>query len=85
MTLARTIKRMFNLKGKRMSKSRIYEVPVLIVEIQKEKFYLVDATSQAAAWRHVADKYVGKPVLPDGKRIAELVGRGHKVESVKEE
>lgn len=74
-----------------MSTTRIYEVPFVATEkdvkgsVQKETIYLVEATSQAAAWRFVAEKYIMKPRLPNGKRLAELMTSGHKVEVAKED
>lgn len=59
-------------------KTRIYEVPVVLGHNDdgEKKFYLVDAKSEAAAFKHVAKKYVGEPTIPNGKRIAELMAAG---------
>ena len=72
-------------------RSRIYEVPVSFPArteertVNQEDIYLVEAVSQSEAWKYVADKFVGKPSLPNGKRIAELMGQHYKVESAKAE
>jgi hypothetical protein len=61
-----------------MSKTRLYEVKTT----QEDKIYLVEATSGAAAWRYVAEKLVSIEVtMADGKRVAELVTSGVKVEN----
>lgn len=65
--------------------TRIYEVTVGFVMKEgrgEERTFLIDAPSQAAAWRHVAEKFVGKPALPSGRRVAELVSAGIKPEAV---
>lgn len=68
-------------------KTRLYEVPVNpnMVPDGAPKTYLVEAASGPAAAKHVAAKFVGDPILPNGKRIAELMGSGLKPEQVKEE
>jgi len=73
-----------------MSKTRIYEVTAHAQQAKigdaptgiglAAKSYLVEAISAAAAERHVAAKYVGNAEVPNGKRIAELMGNGVKVE-----
>lgn len=63
------------------SKTRIYEVPADFDKDGKaKKAYLVEAVSLVQAREHVAKKYVGAALLPNGKRIAELMGSGTKVE-----
>ena len=59
------------------SKTRIYQVETFDV---KAYWHLVEATSQAAATKHVAAKCVARASLPNGKRIAELMSIGVKVE-----
>lgn len=68
--------------------TRIYEVSAEPKQESAPEYgrtFLVDAASQAAARAHVAAKYVGPATVPSGKRIAELVGRGIKVEETKED
>lgn len=79
-------------KGEPMAATRIYEVPVTlpgvaIEEAGRKVSFLVEAKSGPAAERHVAKKYVGEAILPNGKRIAELMGGAHpvKVEEAKED
>ena len=72
---------MFETGGK-MATTRIYEVAANLPDAEGNDFtvfYLVDATSQAAAWRYVAEKYVRKAVLPSGKRLAVLMSLPHSV------
>lgn len=66
------------------AKTRLYEVPTIAQQGADVVTYLVDAPSQAAAWKHVAQKFVGTPVVPIGKRIAELMGKGIKPETAKD-
>ena len=56
--------------------TRIYEVP----STSEDKVYLVEAQSRGAAEKYVAGKYVGDATVPNGKRLAELMGKGVKVE-----
>lgn len=60
-----------------MAKTRIYQVETHEV---KATWRLVEARSQAAARKHVVDGAVGEATIATGKRIAELVGVGVKVE-----
>ena len=67
-------------------KTRIYEVPAKQIDgpvgvAIAPRTYLVEATSQAAAERYVASKYVGDATIATPKRIVELMGDGVKVES----
>lgn len=67
--------------------TRIYEVTAGFTTKEgrlEERTFLVDAPSAAAAWRCVAKKFVGKPALPSGRRVAELVGADIKPEAVGE-
>jgi hypothetical protein len=57
--------------------TRIYEITT------KDGTHLVEAGSKGAAWRHVAEKYIALAAVADGKRIAELVAAGMKVEQAK--
>lgn len=72
------------------NKTRLYEVHGMNLQGQdapgheRPQIYLVEAGSQAAAWKHVAQKFVGTPVVPIGKRIAELMGKGIKPETAKD-
>ena len=66
--------------------TRPYEVPVVIapsnpsdVLATEKRIYLVDATSKGAAFAHVAAKFVGEPVLANGKRVAALMSQPHNV------
>ena len=74
-----------------MSKTtRIYEVPAepkQAPSTEYNRIYLIDATSKSAAWNFVAAKYVGAPDLPNGRRVAELMGPPNsvKVEVAQEE
>ncbi len=70
-----------------MPKTRYYEVKVVLPKIQdsegvvqKEKLYLVDATSASAAEKHVARKFMAAPEIASAKRVAELMGKGVKPE-----
>lgn len=54
-----------------MKTTRIYEVQ--FQNGSTKKTFLIDAQSRAAAWRHVAAKYVAQPEVPDGRRIAALM------------
>lgn len=74
--------------------TRLYEVPAKVgfhrddttKETSVEWVYLlIEATSQAAAWKHVAKKYVGAATLPSNKRVAELMGKGAKPETAVED
>lgn len=71
-------------------RTRIYEVPLKVsasadpAAAVAAKVFLVDAKSGPAAFMHVAEKFVGEPTLPDGKRIAALMGSGTAVEEAKE-
>ena len=70
-----------------MGKTRIYEVLVGVTMDDGKVFgktFLVEATSQATARRHVVNKYVSKATLPSGKQIASLMGAGVKVETAGE-
>jgi len=66
--------------------TRLYEVPAeATVKGQTEKkVYLVEASSRAAAEKHVADKFVSEAVLATPKRVSELMGAGVKPELVEE-
>lgn len=66
------------------NKTRIYEVKTELPGAAPASF-LVEATSQAAARRHISEKYVKDVSLADPKRLAELMGAGHKPELAKEE
>lgn len=71
-----------------MQRTRIYEVPVALpaeTGTATTKVFLVEARSGPHAEQHVAKKYVGDATLPNGKRIAELMGAGTKVETAKVE
>ena len=66
--------------------TRPYEVPVVIVPTTpseavatEKRIYLVDATSKGAAFAHVAAKFVGEPVLANGKRVAALMSQPNNV------
>lgn len=64
-------------------RTRIYEVQGVITDgsiVLDRATFLVEATSQAAAYDHLAKKYVGEVALPNGKRIAELMRAGVEVE-----
>ena len=77
------------------SKTRIYEVseePKAVAaggsqsgDAPWNKVFLIDAKSQAAAEKHAAAKYIGPATIPNGRRIAELMGHGVKVETAKED
>lgn len=62
-------------------KTRLYEVHTMNADV----VFLVEAGSQAAARAHVARKFVGDVVVPDGRRIADLMSRGVKVEDATKE
>lgn len=62
------------------SKTRIYEV-----QQRDGDSFLVEAKSLSRAREFVADKFIGNVIIADGKRIAILMGRGTKVESVPSE
>ena len=71
--------------------TRIYEVNAELPvasgsgEHTTKQTFLVEATSQAAAWKHVAGKYVKDVSLAPPKRLAELMGKGStKVEAAEE-
>ena len=69
-----------------MAKVRMYEVTAHVPGEEDERVYLVEATGQAAARKHVADKFVSNEVaLADGTRVAVLMGQGVKPEKAKEE
>jgi len=59
------------------AKTRIYEV----AGGTPQRVFLIEATSRSAAFDVVAAKFVGAVVLPSGKRIAELMTSGIKVET----
>lgn len=46
--------------------------------------HLVEASGKAAAYQHVCKTYVGEATLAGQREIADLVGRGVKVETAKE-
>lgn len=62
------------------SKTRIYEVKQ-VGEQARLEVRLVEATSRAAAYAHVAKDLVEQPTIPDAKRVAELMGSGVKLET----
>ena len=76
------------------SKTRIYEVSaepktVAVGGSQTDdapwnKVFLIDAKSQAAAEKHAAAKYIGPATIPNGRRIADLMSHGVKVETAQE-
>lgn len=62
-------------------KTRIYRVATFEAKAQD---HYVEATSQAAAWRHLAMRCVAKPQLPNGKEIADAITKGARVEIAQE-
>ena len=77
------------------SKTRIYEVsaePKTVAvggsqagDAPWNKVFLIDAQSRAAAEKHAAAKYISPATIPDGRRIAELMGHGVKVELARDD
>lgn len=55
--------------------TRIYEVKLMDGATR-----LIEAASKGVAWRYVADGIIVEAKLADGKRIAELVAAGTKLE-----
>ena len=72
-----------------MAKIRLYEVTLLEVPDEAKKgdpvTYLVEAGSQAAAWKHVASKFVIDVSIPDTARAVKLGAQGIKPETASTE
>jgi len=68
-----------------VKETRLYEVTFLPVLAEGHyQIRLVEATGPRAAERHVAKLHVGNAELADGKRVAQLVTEGVKIEKAEE-
>lgn len=58
--------------------TRIYRVETNVTHAE---IHLIEATSQAAAWRALAEQAVQEPTIASGKEIATLMAQGVKVKT----
>lgn len=63
-------------------RTRLYVVAAIIGAMEKQ--YLVDASSQATAIRHVSKKHI-EAKIASGKDVAALMDKGVKMETAAEE